>query len=135
MHSPHIIAFQAVDHVTNTVYNDSNTAWHPSTFLTSSPSDLAIRADTDIAHICAGVVHPTTGETITSYKKLIACPLLRDVWTTAFGKEFGNLAQGDRKTERNEHNVCHDTYTNKGHTTRPYHNLRTRRRRLSPSEK
>ena len=54
--------------------------------------------DADIDHMCAGVVHPTTGETITSYKKLIACPLLRAVWTTAFGKEFGNLAQGDRKT-------------------------------------
>eukprot|EP00804_Cyclotella_cryptica_P012930 CCRYP_002289-RA/>CCRYP_002289-RA protein AED:0.24 eAED:0.24 QI:0/0/0/1/0.5/0.33/3/0/1110 len=100
MHSPNIIAFQAIDHVTNTVYNDSNAAWHPRAFLTSSPSDLAIRADTDIDHMCAGVVHPTTGETITSYKKLIACPLLRDVWTTAFGKEFGNLAQGDRKTDR-----------------------------------
>eukprot|EP00804_Cyclotella_cryptica_P022286 CCRYP_018107-RA/>CCRYP_018107-RA protein AED:0.34 eAED:0.44 QI:0/0/0/1/0/0/3/0/606 len=98
MHSPNIIAFQAVDHVTNSVYNDSNMAWHPRAFLTSSPSDLAVRADADIHHMCAGVVHPTTGETITSYKKLIACPLLQDVWTTAFGKEFGNLAQGDRKT-------------------------------------
>eukprot|EP00804_Cyclotella_cryptica_P026973 CCRYP_019724-RA/>CCRYP_019724-RA protein AED:0.30 eAED:0.43 QI:0/0/0/1/0/0/5/0/439 len=48
--------------------------------------------------MCAGVVHPTTGETITSYKNLIACPLLREVWTTTFGKEFGNLAQSDNKT-------------------------------------
>ena len=23
---------------------------------------------------------------------------MREVWTTAFGKEFGNLAQGDAKT-------------------------------------
>eukprot|EP00804_Cyclotella_cryptica_P000699 CCRYP_000983-RA/>CCRYP_000983-RA protein AED:0.36 eAED:0.37 QI:0/0/0/1/1/1/5/0/509 len=80
-------------------HNDSNRAWQPSAFLTSSPSDLATKLDADIEHMCAGVVHPTTGETITSYKKLIACPLLRDVWTTAFGKEFGNLAQGDKKTE------------------------------------
>eukprot|EP00804_Cyclotella_cryptica_P016363 CCRYP_009915-RA/>CCRYP_009915-RA protein AED:0.19 eAED:0.12 QI:0/0/0/1/0/0/2/0/920 len=98
MHSPNIIAFQAVDHVTNNVYNDSNAAWHPRAFLTSSPSNLAVRADADIDHMCVEVVHPTTGETITPYKKLNACPLLRDVWTTAFGKEFGNLAQGDRKT-------------------------------------
>eukprot|EP00804_Cyclotella_cryptica_P004885 CCRYP_004953-RA/>CCRYP_004953-RA protein AED:0.21 eAED:0.22 QI:0/0/0/1/0.5/0.33/3/0/1060 len=96
MHSPNIIAFQAVDHITNNVYNDSNAAWHPRTFLTLSPSDLAVRADADIDHMWQ--VHPTTGETITSYKKLIACPLLRDVWTPAFGKEFGNLAQGDRET-------------------------------------
>eukprot|EP00804_Cyclotella_cryptica_P022477 CCRYP_015112-RA/>CCRYP_015112-RA protein AED:0.28 eAED:0.23 QI:0/0/0/1/0/0/2/0/681 len=98
LHSPNIIAFQAVDSITNTVHNDSNRAWQPSAFLTSSPSDLATKLDADIEHMCAGVVHPTTGETITSYKKLIACPLLRDVWTTAFGKEFGNLAQGDKKT-------------------------------------
>eukprot|EP00804_Cyclotella_cryptica_P015310 CCRYP_005417-RA/>CCRYP_005417-RA protein AED:0.07 eAED:0.07 QI:0/-1/0/1/-1/1/1/0/1190 len=98
LHSPNIIAFQAVDYITNTVHNDSNIAWHPSAFLTSSPSDFTTKLDTDIEHMCAGVVHPTTGETITSYKKLIACPLLRDVWTTAFGKEFGNLAQGDKKT-------------------------------------
>eukprot|EP00804_Cyclotella_cryptica_P024678 CCRYP_001679-RA/>CCRYP_001679-RA protein AED:0.42 eAED:0.42 QI:0/-1/0/1/-1/1/1/0/148 len=48
--------------------------------------------------MCAGIVHTTTGETITSYKKLTACPLLQEVWTTAFGKEFGNLSQGDNKT-------------------------------------
>eukprot|EP00804_Cyclotella_cryptica_P028204 CCRYP_011045-RA/>CCRYP_011045-RA protein AED:0.18 eAED:0.15 QI:0/0/0/1/1/1/2/0/1234 len=88
LHSPNIIAFQAVDYITNTVHNDSNIAWHPSAFLTSSPSDFATKLDADIEHMCAGVVHPTTGETITSYKKLIACRLLRDVWTTAFGKEF-----------------------------------------------
>eukprot|EP00804_Cyclotella_cryptica_P013526 CCRYP_017242-RB/>CCRYP_017242-RB protein AED:0.48 eAED:0.48 QI:0/0/0/1/1/1/2/0/137 len=51
--------------------------------------------------MCAGVVHPTTGETITSYKKLIACPLLRDVWTTAFGKEFEILHKGTRKQVKN----------------------------------
>ena len=92
MHSPNIIAFQAVNHVTNRVYNDNNVVWHPRGFLTLSPSKLAIGANADINHMCAGMVHPTTGETITSYKKLIACPLLWDVWTTAFGKEFGNLA-------------------------------------------
>eukprot|EP00804_Cyclotella_cryptica_P007694 CCRYP_001321-RA/>CCRYP_001321-RA protein AED:0.49 eAED:0.35 QI:0/0/0/1/1/1/2/0/362 len=98
LHSPNIITFQAVNHVTNRVYTDNNAVWYPRAFLPSSPSDLAIGTDADIEHMCAGVVHPTTGETMTSYKKLIACPLLRDVWTTAFGKEFGNLAQGDRKT-------------------------------------
>eukprot|EP00804_Cyclotella_cryptica_P014738 CCRYP_021242-RA/>CCRYP_021242-RA protein AED:0.23 eAED:0.23 QI:0/0/0/1/1/1/2/0/599 len=98
LHSPNIIAFQAANHVTNRVYTDNNAVWHPRAFLTLSPSDLAIGTDADIEHMCACVVHPTTGETMTSYKKLIACPLLRDVWTTAFGKEFGILAQGDRKT-------------------------------------
>jgi len=43
-------------------------------------------------------VHPITGETITQYRKLARDPVTRDVWTTAFGKEFGRMAQGDNKT-------------------------------------
>ena len=54
--------------------------------------------DVNIEHMCALVIHPVTGECISSYKKLARDPLLRDTWTTALGKEFGNLAQGDAKT-------------------------------------
>jgi hypothetical protein len=39
-----------------------------------------------------------TGETITKHQKLAKDPVTRHVWTTAFGKEFGTLAQGDNKT-------------------------------------
>ena len=49
-------------------------------------------------HFCAPVTHPVTGETITKYNKLIADPITRQVWSRAFGKEFGNLAQGDNVT-------------------------------------
>jgi hypothetical protein len=52
----------------------------------------------NIDHFCAPVVHPITGETITKYQKLARDPITREVWTTAFGKEFGTLAQGDEKT-------------------------------------
>ena len=47
---------------------------------------------------CAPVIHPTTGATITKYKILQKDPLLRQLWEQAFGKEFGNLAQGDNAT-------------------------------------
>jgi hypothetical protein len=47
---------------------------------------------------CAPVIHPTTGATITKYKILQRDPLLRQLWERAFGKEFGNLAQGDHAT-------------------------------------
>ena len=50
-------------------------------------------------HVCAPVIHPITGQTITTYSKLQRDPLLQDVWATAFGKEFGNLAQGDQRTQ------------------------------------
>jgi len=52
----------------------------------------------DIQHFCAPVVHPVTGELITKYAKLAADPILKETWTTAFGKEFGSQAQGDNKT-------------------------------------
>jgi hypothetical protein len=39
-----------------------------------------------------------TGESITKYKKLVDDPITQHVWSRAFGKEFGNLAQGDAAT-------------------------------------
>ena len=46
-----------------------------------------------------GVFHPITKETITSYAKLVADPLLWPVWTKAMCKELGRLAQGYGKTK------------------------------------
>ena len=50
------------------------------------------------AHFAPPMVHPTTGETITSYKWLMHDPATAEVWQTAFGKDFGGMAQGDDKT-------------------------------------
>ncbi len=44
------------------------------------------------------MVHPTTGETISSYKRLINNPVTANTWWTAFGKDFGSMCQGDNKT-------------------------------------
>jgi len=35
---------------------------------------------------------------ISSYKKLMNDPATAEVWQTAFGKDFGGMAQGDKKT-------------------------------------
>jgi hypothetical protein len=51
-----------------------------------------------LEHFASPVVHPVTGETIDKYEKLMNDPATRDIWTTAFGKEIGGLAQGDNKT-------------------------------------
>eukprot|EP00804_Cyclotella_cryptica_P004967 CCRYP_014094-RA/>CCRYP_014094-RA protein AED:0.12 eAED:0.01 QI:0/0/0/1/1/1/2/0/1245 len=99
LHLPNKIAFQALNHLTQQVYTNPNQLWVPTTFLSSSPTDTNESSyNIDIEHFCNGVQHPVTGETITKYKKLINIPQMRDVWTTAFGKEFSNLAQGDDKT-------------------------------------
>jgi hypothetical protein len=44
------------------------------------------------------MIHPQTGETITSYKKLMHDPTTRDTWRTPFGKDFGGMAQVGNKT-------------------------------------
>ena len=43
-------------------------------------------------------MHTTTGGIITKYSKLANDPETREVWATAFGKEFGSLAQGENRT-------------------------------------
>ena len=50
------------------------------------------------AHFVSPMVHPTTGETISSYKRLMNDPETAEVWQTAFGKDFGGMAQKDNKT-------------------------------------
>jgi hypothetical protein len=44
------------------------------------------------------MVHPVTGQMICSYKKLMHDPATAEVWQTAFGKDFGGMAQGCHKT-------------------------------------
>jgi hypothetical protein len=46
------------------------------------------------------MVHPISGEIISSYKKLMHDPATADIWQTAFGKDFGGMAQGDNKTSQ-----------------------------------
>jgi hypothetical protein len=43
-----------------------------------------------------------TGEILSSYKRLMHNPATAEVWQTAFGKDFGGMAQGDNKTDRKE---------------------------------
>jgi hypothetical protein len=99
LYSPNIISPDALQHVIAQATCPVNQqVWTPDDLVVSSPSSLVCALDADIEHFCAGVVHPETGETITSYKKLIADPITYDVWSRAFGKEFGNLCQGDNLT-------------------------------------
>ena len=101
--SPNMISQEALNLITDTSYQMSNKAWTPTTndFISSSPTSTdhrTSRYDVDIEHFCAPVVHPVTGKTISNYKTLARDPITRETWTTALGKEFGNIAQGDHKT-------------------------------------
>ncbi len=52
----------------------------------------------NMEHYANPMVHPVTGRTISSYKKLMHNPATAEVWQTAFGKDFGGMAQGCNKT-------------------------------------
>jgi hypothetical protein len=48
-------------------------------------------------HYAMPMIHPVTGKTITSYKKLMKDPVTQETWMTALGKDFGGMSQGDNK--------------------------------------
>jgi hypothetical protein len=52
----------------------------------------------DYQQVAMPMVHPTTGETIRSYKRLMHDPDTAETRQTAFGKGFGGMVQGDKKT-------------------------------------
>jgi hypothetical protein len=56
-------------------------------------------------HYANPMAHPVTGQTISSYKKLMHDPAMAEVWQTAFGKDFGGMAQGCNKTGQNGTNA------------------------------
>ena len=70
---PNMILHEANNLVTeNTYYGTNMDIWTPDVFLTADIllSHVTLNYDADIDHLCAPVVHPDTGETITSYKKI-----------------------------------------------------------------
>jgi hypothetical protein len=50
------------------------------------------------------MVHPITGVTNSSYKRLMHDPTTAEMWQKAFGKDFGGMAQGDLKTRQKDTN-------------------------------
>jgi hypothetical protein len=52
----------------------------------------------EIEHYVNPMVHPITGRIISSYKTLMHDPATAKVRQTAFGKDFGGMAQGCNKT-------------------------------------
>jgi hypothetical protein len=52
----------------------------------------------DYKHLAMPMIYPTTGKSISSYKRLMNDPTTAEVWVTAFGKDFGGMSQGNNKT-------------------------------------
>ena len=64
----------------------SDTRFTPTSLLKHAP--LPVNCE----HYANPMVHPVTGKTISSYKKLMHDPATADIWQTAFGKDFGGMA-------------------------------------------
>ncbi len=88
-----IISQQAINFLTDEVWNNS-----PQLFTPTNLHPKKDAAAANLEHLAMPMVHPTTGDTISSYKKLMNNPATMETWQTAFGKDFGGIAQGDIKT-------------------------------------
>ncbi len=83
------------------------------------------------------MVHPATGKTISSYKKLVHDLATAEVWQMAFGKDYEGMAQEDIKTGQKgtktmfvmTHNkIAHAFAVKKNNTRKPCCQLKTTER-------
>jgi hypothetical protein len=87
-----IISQQAINFLTNKFWNNSAPIHTPTSLR---PKEKATATNLD--HFLMPMIHPTTGKTIMSYKKLMHDPATMEIRQTAFGKDFGGMVQGDNK--------------------------------------
>jgi hypothetical protein len=87
------ISQEAINSLTECVWANS-----PDVFTLAKLKPKSTPSCLDLQQIAMSMVHPTTGKTISSYKHLMHDPDTLEVWQTAFGKDFGGMAQGDNKT-------------------------------------
>jgi hypothetical protein len=85
---------QAIDVLTIQEGAEANNKFTPLCLMKHAKKSIP----TMFKHFASPMVHPIMGKTISSYKKLMNDPATAKVWQTAFGKDFGGMAQGDKKT-------------------------------------
>jgi hypothetical protein len=66
--------------------------------LVATKRDQLTPQQQNLEYYTMPVIHPVTGEHITSYRCLMQHPLTSKVWMTVFRKDFGGMTQGDEKT-------------------------------------
>ncbi len=89
-----MVTRHAINSLTETEQASCQRAFTPSRLL----PPVVLDAPSHREHFCSPMVHPITGETISSYKKLMHDLATAETWQTAFGKDFGGMMQGDDKT-------------------------------------
>jgi hypothetical protein len=87
-----IISQEAINHLLMDNLHNDTCIFTP--FKLMPPQAAAINFE----RFAMPMIHPTTGETIRSYKKLMNNPATQETWMMAFGKGFCGMCQGDNKT-------------------------------------
>ncbi len=73
------------------------TLWEQASFSTIHMPRVLMKQEKipmNFEHYANPIVHPVTGRTITSYKKLMHNPATAEIWQTGFGNDVGGMAQG-----------------------------------------
>ncbi len=89
-----MVTRHAINSLTKTEQASCKRAFTPSQLLPL----VVLDAPSHLEHFCSPMVHPITGKTIYSYKKLMHDPATAETWQTAFGKDFRGMTKGDDKT-------------------------------------
>jgi len=93
LRSRNLISQEAINFLTDCVWSKSPDVFTPDKLKPKhAPSCL------NLEQVAMPMIHPTTGEMISSYKKLMHDPATKDIWQRAFGKDFGGMAQGCNET-------------------------------------
>jgi hypothetical protein len=79
---------RAINALTCTEQENVNLTFTPKVLLPS----VVKNAPSQIKHFALPMMHPVTGDTISSYKILMNDPAMAEIWQTAFGKDFGGMA-------------------------------------------
>ena len=127
-----LISQEALAAFTATVWGTS-----PENFIPQSMrwDEHKINTTIKLEHFCAPFVHPVSGEIISIYQTLAWDPVTKETWTTAWGKEWVNLAQGDeKKHSRDRLTVRDDTQRDTECFKGLDSDIRTNGGRLPPTE-
>jgi hypothetical protein len=92
IHKFNVISQEAINFLTKCAWAKS-----PGIFTLKKLMPASMPTCLDFEQVAMLMVHLVTGETISTYKRLMKDPTTADMWQTAFGKDFGGMTQGNHK--------------------------------------
>jgi hypothetical protein len=96
-----IVTQHAINALTCNKWENMNLTFKPMALIPS----IVENSPSHIEQYDLPMMHPVTGKTISSYKKLMNNHMMTEIWQMAFGKDFGGMVQVDNKTSQKETNA------------------------------